>query len=436
MTRVLVLGIGPLAIDDPTKFHAGGNRAWHLTRALMDEGHEVTLVCMRITDNSQKGLPKEERRKLDGLTCIHCDEVTCFANDNYLRDIIREYQPQAIVGACDYPSARAVAVADSIPVWADIHGYPLGEAQAKAYHYEEPGYIHHFWNIHRPALFRADRFSVTSERQRFALIGELGTMGRMNHMTFGEELVQQIPIGWDESTAYHIPEREKESPFTVYFCGGFNLWCDVETLFNGLEAAMEQDERIRFRSTGGAIDGHDEKTYPRFQALVEQSPMRDRFDLRGWVSRDIVDQSFRECHLGINVDLPCYETLIGARNRITEFLARGLPTLSTLGTEISQILFYKSIILSVPMQSPETLAGEILLAANHPTQMQKKAREGRTLFEQQYTYSITARPLLDWVKAPERSGDGAMDPVRLDYRRPGESPEPVPFRQRFLKMFR
>src|SRR5690606_31459300 len=113
---------------------------------------------------------------------------------------------------------------------------------------------------------------------------------------------------------------------------------------------------IRFLSTGGVIDGHDEKTYPRFQRMVEQSDLRDRFDLRGWVSPEELTEIQRMAHLGINVDLPCYETLIGARNRLTEFMARGIPILTTLCSEISQILHYKSLVLSVPTQNPDILA--------------------------------------------------------------------------------
>ncbi len=420
MKPILVLGIGPLSIDDSQKFHSGGNRAWHLTKPLLDEGLDVVLICMRITDKKAQERPKEERRQQGTLTYYSVDELTCFADDAYLRAKIEEHNPCAIVGACSYPAARAALVAGTLPVWADIHGYPMGEAQAKAYHYLEPGFIHHFWNIHRPALFRADRFSITSERQRFALIGELGTMGRLNGNIFGENLVETIPIAWDPQTPFHPRTRSKDDPFYVFFSGGYNLWCDVDTLFKALETAMERDSRIHFLSTGGAIDGHDEKTYPRFQAQIERSRFRDRFDLRGWVSRDELEQCQKQAHLGINVDLDCYETVIGARNRITEFMARGIPALTTLGTEISQILFYKGGVLTAPINDPTILANEMILAANHPDKMESMARQARQLFEQHYTYQTTTIEYLKWCQSPVHSRDFGKEPIRLDYRRPGE----------------
>ncbi|RJP30806.1 MAG: hypothetical protein C4527_08940 [Candidatus Omnitrophota bacterium] len=432
MKRIFILGIGPLSIENSTKFHGGGNRAWHLAKPLLDRGFEVILLCMRITDKSAAEFPNEERMQDGNLTYYAVDELICFADDGYLREIIAAHRPDAVVGACVYPACRAAAVAGELPVWADIHGYPMGEAQAKAFHYQEPGYIHHFWNIYREALRRADRFSVTSERQRMAVIGELGVMGRLNHHTFMEPLVTTIPIAWDANTPFLKTQRAKNDPFTVFFSGGYNLWCDVETLFHGLEIAMERDSRIRFLSTGGAIDGHDEKTYPRFVQLVEASRFRNRFDLRGWVAKEELEECQNRAHLGINVDLNCYETYIGARNRITEFLARGIPVLTTLGTEISQILFYKGMVLTAPMNHPQALAGEIILAANHPEKMEQMAAKARQLFEEQYTYTNTVGEFVKWCEHPCHSRDFGKAPVLLDY---GIAPAQDIHRERIGKRF-
>lgn len=435
MKKIMIFGIGPLSIDEGEKFHGGGNRAWHLAKPLADRGFEVILVCMRITDKASAN-GGEERREIGNIIYYSVDELTQFADDGFLRAKIREHKPDALAGACAYPASRAAAVADDLPVWADFHGYPMGEAQAKAAQTGDAGYLHHFWNIVRPALQRADRFSVTSERHRMALIGELGAMGRLNQHNFLENFVTQIPIAWCDSTPCEKRFRFKEDSFTVFFSGGYNNWCDAETLFKALETAMDRDPRVRFLSTGGAIDGHDEVTYPRFQALVEQSRHRGRFDLRGWVSRAELRECQSRAHLGINVDLPCYETLIGARNRITEFNALGIPVLTTLGTEISQVLFFKGLILTAPVGSPEALAGEIVLAANHPEKMQKMAEKAREYFEKNYTYQATAGPFVEWCRNPVHCGDFGKISAPLDYSPFGATP-PREGRKtkRFLKIF-
>ena len=61
-------------------------------------------------------------------------------------------------------------------------------------------------------------------------------------------------------------------------------------------------------------------------------------------------------------------------------MARGIPALTTLGTEISQILFYKGGVLTAPINDPTILANEMILAANHPEKMESMARQARQLF--------------------------------------------------------
>ena len=43
-------------------------------------------------------------------------------------------------------------------------------------------------------LVRGDRFSAVSERQRLALLGQLGLVGRLTAETVGYELVSNIPL--------------------------------------------------------------------------------------------------------------------------------------------------------------------------------------------------------------------------------------------------
>ncbi|HQP97534.1 MAG TPA: glycosyltransferase, partial [bacterium] len=190
-----------------------------------------------------------------------------------------------------------------------------------------------------------------------------------------------------------------------------------------VESAMREDSRIRFLSTGGAIDGHDEATYPEFQRMVDASPFRDRFDLRGWVPSEDLPGIQEQVDLFINVDRFCYETLIGARNRITEMMVRGVPILSTLGTEISRILQENACGLVVPIGDCEALSQRILCAADHPGDLEEMSQRARRLFEEKFTYEATARPLIEWAKTPVRAGDAGkgvalltapppVDPVR------------------------
>jgi glycosyltransferase involved in cell wall biosynthesis len=404
MAHLLVFGLGPIALEETRLFHAGGNRTWHLADALRQAGHRVTLLCMRVTSHGDRDI-EIHGTKHGNLTYVSVDEITHFADDAFLQQFVQKVSPNALVGVCAYPAARAAIAAGDRPLWVDLHGYHMGEAQAKAFRDAEDGFRFHFWERYRPALERGDRFSVTSEPHKYALIGELGVLGRLNRHTFGEDLIHTIPIAWLAVPFRATRQRSVSDPFVVFWCGGFNTWCDVRVLAQALERAMERDNRVRFLSTGGAIDGHDEKTYPEFQQLVGISRFRARFDLRGWVPTEELPAIQEQVDLGVSVDRFCYETLVGARNRITGMIACGIPVLTTLGTEISRVLMDNSCALAAPTGDPEALAERILWAADHPQEMEDMARKARQLFEERYTYAATAKPLVAWADRPVRAGD-------------------------------
>ncbi|MCH5374301.1 MAG: hypothetical protein JJ992_10005, partial [Planctomycetes bacterium] len=97
-------------------------------------------------------------------------------------------------------TAASFAASRGIPFWADVFGDPFSEIQSKAQLSPEDReanstQYHHVWKLMLPVLLQGDRFSSLSERQRFALIGQLGVAGRLNRLTSGRDIVHAIPYG-------------------------------------------------------------------------------------------------------------------------------------------------------------------------------------------------------------------------------------------------
>ena len=207
--------------------------------------------------------------------------------------------------------------------------------------YRDDDYLGYFFNRVLGCLFTGDAFSTVSDAQRWALIGELGLAGRLNSLTNGVDLVHTIPCGAEEDD-YRHEERVlrgidvDDDDFVVLWSGGFNTWTDVDTMFGALSVAMDRDPSIRFVATGGQIDGHDELTYPRFVDLIESSPHRDRFTLKGWIPRELVPNYYFEADVGINCEKDIYEVRLGSKHRILDWSRAALPVVTTRVTELSE----------------------------------------------------------------------------------------------------
>jgi len=431
--RVLILGIGPIPLENPDFQHGTCWRSWQLAKALHDEGHDIFLVCFRVTGSpgaKDRAARKEIRRERLRYLSLTEEE---FVYLPLIRRYYDEFRPHCVVGANTYPSSVLALMDPEVPFWADINGYYMGEAQAKAARYRDDGYVKHYWDILLPVLLKADRFSTASGPQKSVLIGELDLVGRLNRRTFGYEFIGVIPNGREPAAEAPRPGAEPlvrgrvapEDAFLVLWLGGYNLWYDMETLFVGLEKAMARNPRIHYVSTGGAIEGQDDYSFGRLRRMIESSPHRDRFHFLGWVPFEHLDACCRECDIGLNVDAPCYEVFFGARNRITDMMRAGLPVATTVATEISRVVADEQCGWGFPLGDPESLAKALLEAADNPAEVERRGRRAREYFLRHYTIAEASRPLSQWVAgSPEKSPD---------WRRPNAAGWPMPVREADLR---
>jgi len=224
---------------------------------------------------------------------------------------------------------------NGVPFWADLFGHVMAEAQARAYIDGNDECLFHYWNSEYNIVSNADIFSCVSSRQKYALIGELGAVGRLNKYTSGYDFTNIIPCGLPLEEYSHTKKvfrgrgRIKNDDFVVLWTGGYNTWADVDTLFKGLILAMEKNSKIKFVSTGGEIPEQDMKTYPRFLSMINSSPYKDRFVMKGWVAGEDVPNYYLEADVGINIDKDIYEVRLGSKNRILDWFRAGLCVLSS-----------------------------------------------------------------------------------------------------------
>jgi len=432
--RILILGIGPIPLDNPDFLHGTCLRTWQLTKTLHDDGHDLFLICFRVT-GSRDAKDRSARKEihLDRLHYLSLTEEE-FVYLPLIRQHYDEFRPDCVVAANTYPSSILAQIDPPVPFWADINGYFMGEGQAKAARYQDDHYIKYYWDLQLPALLAGDHFSVTSTPQKSVLVGELDLAGRLNRHTFGYEFVSVIPTG--RESRHGLPARDSSEPqlrgriappdaFVCLWLGGYNLWYDLETLFTGLERAMSRNSRIHYVSTGGTIEGHDDYSFNRLRAMIERSPHRERYHFVGWVPLDRVDALCRECDVGLNVDGMCYEAMFGARNRITDMMRVGLPVVTTVATEIGQIAVAEECGFGFAVGDAQALAQAVLYAADHPDELARRGERGRGYFERHYTLAESGRALLEWA-----GGSPAKAP---DWRSPNAAGWPLPIREADLK---
>ncbi len=411
MATILLLGVGPTPAPAITKLYAPGLRLWIFTRTLAANGHKV------IMGEAQFAGEAEQRE-------TSCEPEPLFANAVRVRmpaspeaaapmieRLVQEHQPACLVATTDVMNLAASLARVSLPRWFDFNGHPMAERQMQAKVFGSDGGILAQWRYVVPALLCGDHFSVCSLPQKYALIGELGCCGRLNQWTAGHDLVDVIVPGYIEQQVSVQRKPAIRGPvvgpdaFVMLWTGGYNTWVDVETLFHGVEYAMERSPTLYYVSTGGAIQGQDEQTFVRFQNLVAQSPHRDRYHFCGWVPLADLQNYYLDADVAVNIDIFSYEGLLGARNRLFAWILAELPVVSTSLSEFPRELEAQRLISTFQIGDSCGLGKLLLHIEQHKEEYRQKARAAKEFVIKHCAPEKLLAPLLQWVQHPQHAPD-------------------------------
>ena len=429
---VLVLGVGPIPPENPLRLHAPGLRLWSLARFLAAKGYEVILCMVGFagqSDNSARSPTAHSDKALVPESLPQ--DITCYrlpyeieAAVKQIRAIETRHRPRCVVSTTDFMNLVAVTARLPVPLWLDFMGQPMSERQLLADVYGSDAGLVGQWEYVLPSLLGGDRFSVCSHRQRYMLLGELGAVGRLNRHTARENLVEVLlPFHLFGTQFRHTRDvlrgiRVRADDFVVLWSGGYNTWTDVETLFQGLERAMALHPGITFVSTGGAIPGHDDRTFERFCRLVESSPHANRFKLCGWVPADDVQNYYLESNIALNVDRWSVEGQVGYRTRILDWIMAGLPVVTTVLCELSQELAERSYLTPFRIGDPKDLSIRLAALAVDCAGAIRQTTKAREYLRSKLDPEIALATLAAWVADPQPAPDLPPPAERPKLKRP------------------
>lgn len=416
---VLVLGVGPMPPQKPPRLHAPGLRLWTLARFLARQGYTVVVAMVGFAGHDEDLISTPGAEHDVALTPESLpDNVACYhlpyrieAAAKRVRAIAEHHAPRCVVSTTDFMNLAAVTARLPVPLWLDFMGQPMSERQLLADVYGNDEGLRGQWEYMLPSLLGADRISVCSNRQRYMMLGELAAVGRLNRHTARLDLVKVlVPFHLFDTEFRH--ERDvlrgscvRADDFVVLWSGGYNTWCDVETLYAGLEGAMAQHPGIVFVSTGGAIPGHDDQTYDRFRQLVAQSPNGHRYKFCGWVPTEDVPNYYLESNCALNVDRWTVEGQVGYRTRILDWIMAGLPVVTTVLCELSETLASHNYLTTFRIGDPHDLGIKLAALAVDCSAAITQTAKAREYLKTHLAPAVALAPLVEWVEHPEPAPD-------------------------------
>jgi glycosyltransferase involved in cell wall biosynthesis len=424
MSRILVFGMSPLPFENEKKAYGTGIRTWQFVSPMLEKGHELCLVNYCIPsafENDFKSILDKKHSYSNHEFRYSMLNPWDFENLNILQKIYSDFSPDCIMGCTFYPSHIASRTINSlpgkkqVPLWADLFGHVMAEAQARAFIDSSDDCLFHYWNSEFNILSTADIFSCVSSRQSHAVTGELGAAGRLNMYTSGYEFSKVIPCGMpgEDFKRNKKPVRDlhgiKDSDFVVLWTGGYNTWTDVDTLYEGLLSAIKKNPGIKFISTGGEIPEQDMKTYPHFLELIDSGEFKPNFIMNGWIDGSDVPDYYFAADAGINIDRNIYEVKLGSKNRILDWMRAGLCVLSSNVCELTEIIEREKIGYTFSPGNPGDLAEKLVYLSLNKDEAKKTGEKGKNYGRKYFNFEYTMKDALSWAENPLFAPDKFKD---------------------------
>jgi len=283
---------------------------------------------------------------------------------------------------------------------------------------------------------RGDFFICASERQRILWLGWLEATGRVNPLTYDQDLtlrtlVDTVPTGVPAEPPRHtrpvvrdvVPGIGQHDPLLVWGGGVWN-WLDPLTLIEAVERLATKQPNLRLYFPGSR---HPYQTFVPDMAMRQAAvDLCEERGLNGthvfwgdWVPYEQRQNYLLEADVGCSLHFETVESYFSFRTRVLDYIWAGLPMVVTRGDAASEWVEQYGLGEVVDYRDVEgvVMALERLLARPRSDFAERfgRARKARS-------WAQCALPLVRFCQAPRRAPDRVLErhwakgPDRVDVR--------------------
>lgn len=174
--------------------------------------------------------------------------------------------------------------------------------------------------------------------------------------------------------------------FIVTFVGTFSKFLDIQNILDGA-ALLVRNKDIRLFIVGTG------KQFKEFNTTASRLP---NVTMTGWLNSEAI----REILQHTNVGLAAYakDALMSLPNKPFEYMAAGLPLLSSLSGELAQLISEHGIGRNYEAGNPESLAEEICWFYNHPEETRQMGKRALDLFYKQFKSDVVYKDFSEYLE--------------------------------------
>ena len=339
MKEFLILSVGPIPSSNKSVSEGGGLRAWGLAVGLAQNGIKVTLA-------QPEGFKIENPDPKENIKIIHWS----FSN---VKELCEKHDSfYLLYSRGDLTSFIANNVKAEIPVVVDCYVPIYIEALAREISPNLEALKKNFEEVNNwnQAFQRGDYFLCANQTQFHFYQGVLSAFGRINPLTFSEDILETVPYGihQDSPTDQNQPpllrgKKIKEDDFLILWFGGLYPWFNITPLLESVEKIARDHSDVKLAIVGGKNPFVTQKKFQdQYEAAKKFAKKNDLLDrnifFRDWVPYEERYRWYREADVVVNLHNITKESSYAWRTRVIDFIGGEIPIITSPGDEISDLL--------------------------------------------------------------------------------------------------
>ena len=378
-------------------------RAWRLAEELAID-HEVRLVSITVAELADPRFSVEAVRHADVDDLVDWCDVFVF-------------QGWVMAGLPSFRTSPKVFVAD---IYDPLHLEQLEQARDDGEKVRRRA-VRDATAVLNEQLLRGDFFLCASTKQRDLWLGHLASLGRINPATYDadpglDSLIDVVPFGISD----HPPERTRPGirgaisgvgadDAVVLWGGGVYNWFDPLTLIRAIDQLRGRRPDVRLVFLGMR---HPNADIPEMRMAVDARALADELGLTGvhvffneeWVPYDQRQNFLLDADVAVTTHFHHVETDFSFRTRVLDYLWATLPTVTTTGDSLADLIEHRGLGIAVPPEDATALADALFALLDDPASAEA-CRENIRAIVPELVWARALRPLVDFCRAPRRAPD-------------------------------
>jgi glycosyltransferase involved in cell wall biosynthesis len=384
-------------IFEKGKTSAADIRFWEMAKVLAKKGHKITIA--------EK--PREHEETIYSIKFIGWKKVLSSSLfGSYDVAIIPLWTTEKDV----------LEKVKNIPVVVDAYA-PIVLEQASIYANRSPNarevsdFTNYVLTSSNVLLSMADFVMCAGNRQKQYYSGIMSALGRINPLSYNENLVGSVPSGIPSKKPIHKKDIFKrivgKNKKIVLWPSSIFPWFDAETAIKAIKIVSKKEKNVVLVFLGATGSSEGSLGYEGAENAKKVADKEGILDKNVFFIDRIPYEEMESAYLESEIALITYphgfETEFALRTRTIHCMWAGLPVICSEGDELAETIKKEEAGLVVKAKEPKLLARSILELLSNSRLRSEIAKKGQMYSSKNFRWENVCSPLEKFCRKPEIS---------------------------------